>query len=67
MVAIVGKNDAMVTALLAHNANPDIQDEVPQEMGGVWVYEDNNMSVAGLWGGIAKRGENEVCVCVWGG
>ena len=30
MVAIEKKNDAMVTALLDHNANPDIQDEVRQ-------------------------------------
>ena len=30
MVAIEKKNDAMVTALLDHNADPDIQDEVRQ-------------------------------------
>ena len=30
MVAITKKNDAMVTALLEHNANPDIQDSVRQ-------------------------------------
>ena len=30
MVAIWKKNDAMVTALLEHNANPDIQDKVRQ-------------------------------------
>ena len=30
MLAIQIKNDAMVTVLLDHNANPDIQDEVRQ-------------------------------------
>ena len=30
MYAVYKKNDAMVTALLDHNANPDIQDDVSQ-------------------------------------
>ena len=30
MLAIEKKNDAMVTALLDHNANPDLQDKVRQ-------------------------------------
>ena len=51
MVAIENKNEAMVTALLDHNANPDIQDGVRQgPQSGYeglkgWICEDNDMCV----------------------
>ena len=36
MIAMEKKNDAMVTALLDHNADPDIRDQVRQ---GAHEYE----------------------------
>ena len=38
MYAIDTNNDAMVTALLEHNANVDLQDKVRQD-GPQWGYE----------------------------